>query len=313
MKSGLTISAIGHAAFLAWGIISFSATPLKTEPTESLPVDIISANDFSAMTSGVKNAKKVETPKPVVEKVAPKNEIKDTTPKVAEKKPEIQASEEAPPPPPVPTPKPKVAEAKPPEAKPEPKPEKKPDPIAEAIKQEKPDEKKPEKEAAAQKPTPEVPTPQKRPPRPEATKPEPKFDATKVAALLDKRAPQREASAGDVINTQPSLGTPRGAAAQLSQTELDALRARLRDCWMPPAGVSNAEDLQIVTSISFRQDGSLSSDPKVSNRSSHPAFRIASESVLRAIRRCAPYTFLPVAKYDAWKDVEVTFSPKDLF
>jgi colicin import membrane protein len=29
--------------------------------------------------------------------------------------------------------------------------------------------------------------------------------------------------------------------------------------------------------------------------------------------RCAPYTFLPIAKYDAWKDVEVTFDPRDMY
>jgi colicin import membrane protein len=314
MKSGLTISAVGHALFFAWGIISFSVTPLKTEPTESLPVDIISATDFSAMTAGMKTAPKAETQKPLVEKVAPKNEVKDPTPKVAEKKPEIENTAEAPSPPPMPEPKPKpkVAEAKPPEPKAE-KLEKKPDPIAEAIRKEKPDEKpKPEKDEAAQKQAQEVPTPQKRPPRPDP-KPEPKFDQSKIAALLDKRAPQRQAAAGDVLNNKPALGTATGTAAALSQTELDALRARLRECWSVPAGVADAQELQIVTNIAFRLDGSLQSDPVVVNRSSHPAFRVASESVLRAVRRCAPYTFLPAAKYETWKVVEITFTPKDLF
>lgn len=314
MKSGLTISAVGHALFFAWGIISFSVTPLKTEPTESLPVDIISATDFSAMTAGMKTAPKAETQKPLVEKVAPKNEVKDPTPKIAEKKPEIDVTAEAPTPPPMPEPKPKQKppEPKPPEAKAE-KPEKKPDPIAEAIKQDKPDEKpKPEKDEVAQKQAQEVPTPQKRPPRPDP-KPEPKFDASKVAALLDKRAPQRQAAAGDVLNNKPALGTATGTAAALSQTELDALRARLRECWSVPAGVADAQELQIVTNIAFRLDGSLQSDPVVVNRSSHPAFRVASESVLRAVRRCAPYTFLPAAKYETWKVVEITFTPKDLF
>ena len=31
-----------------------------------------------------------------------------------------------------------------------------------------------------------------------------------------------------------------------------------------------------------------------------------------AIRRCQPYK-LPIAKYDVWKDVEVTFDPRDMF
>jgi colicin import membrane protein len=34
---------------------------------------------------------------------------------------------------------------------------------------------------------------------------------------------------------------------------------------------------------------------------------------LRAVRRCAPYSFMPITKYDVWKDVEVTFDPRDMF
>jgi len=46
---------------------------------------------------------------------------------------------------------------------------------------------------------------------------------------------------------------------------------------------------------------------------SHPAFTAASESALRAVRSCAPYSFLPVAKYEAWKDVIIDFDPRDMF
>jgi outer membrane biosynthesis protein TonB len=313
MKSGLTISAIAHVGFLAWGIISFAATPLKTEPSESLPVDIMSATDFTAMMAGMKTAPKSENQKPLVEKIAPKNEVKDPTPKVAEKKPEIDNTAEAPPPPsiPEPKPKPKVAEAKPPEAKPE-KLEKKPDPIAEAIKQEKPDEKqKPDKEEAAQKQVQEVPTPQKRPPRPEA-KPEPKFDASKVAALLDKRAPQRVAAAGEVLNNKPALGTATGAAAALSQSELDALRAQIQQCWNPPAGAVDAKELMAEIRIELRQDGTLSAEPALVKRGSHPFFQIFAESAMRAVRRCQPYK-LPIAKYEVWRSVEIGFDLKQMY
>jgi colicin import membrane protein len=39
---------------------------------------------------------------------------------------------------------------------------------------------------------------------------------------------------------------------------------------------------------------------------------VAAESALRAVRRCQPYT-MPAAKYDIWRDVEVTFDPRDMF
>ena len=40
---------------------------------------------------------------------------------------------------------------------------------------------------------------------------------------------------------------------------------------------------------------------------------MAAESALRAIRSCAPYNFMPAAKYEAWKEVEVNFDPREMF
>jgi colicin import membrane protein len=57
----------------------------------------------------------------------------------------------------------------------------------------------------------------------------------------------------------------------------------------------------------------LTTDPTVVNRSSQPVFQVASESALRAIRKCAPFSFLPPAKYEAWRDVEVNFDPREMF
>ena len=91
------------------------------------------------------------------------------------------------------------------------------------------------------------------------------------------------------------------------------MRARIQQCWNPPAGLADARDLIVVVRIRFNTDGSLSADPTLSNSGSHPTFQVAAESALRAVRRCAPYSFMPIAKYDVWKDVEVTFDPRDMF
>ncbi len=123
MRKATAISAGLHAAVLLWATLSFSGKTFEVTPAESLPVDLVSEKDFSQMTKGVKDAPKVEMPKPVVEKKAeePPKPIEETKPKVTEKK-EIQAAKEVAPPP-------------------EPQPPK-PDPIAEKIKQ--PDEPKPQ-------------------------------------------------------------------------------------------------------------------------------------------------------------------------
>jgi outer membrane biosynthesis protein TonB len=310
MKAGWTISAVLHAGVLAWGLVSFAARPLNATPPEFLSADIISDAELSQITQGVRNAKPAETPKPLVEKIADATPTENPSAKVVDK-PEIVPTAERVQPTPEPEqkkPEPKKAEPKPPEPKPEPKqafakePEHKVDPIAEALKKDntKP-EKKPEKKA-------ETPAPKK----PEQ-KPQPKFDSNRIAALLDKRDPQRRAATGSTLSNTPALGTATGTAVALSQNELDALRARLRDCWNVPVGVAEARDLIVTVRILFRKDGSLQAEPQLMNHGSHPAFQAASESALRAVRSCAPYSFLPVAKYEAWKDVIIDFDPRDMF
>src|ERR1041384_5707304 len=112
MKAGWTISAVGHAALLAWGLISIAAKPLNASPPESMPVDIISATDFSQITNGIKTAPKAETPKPLVEKVGEAKRVKEANVRGVNRNPEIAAPPERAEPP-----KPQVEHKKP-----EPKP-----------------------------------------------------------------------------------------------------------------------------------------------------------------------------------------------
>jgi colicin import membrane protein len=310
MKAGWTISAVLHAVVLAWGLIAFVVRPMSAPPPEFVSADIISATDFSQLTKGIKTAPPAEEQKPLVEKIAEAKPVENPVAKVVDKPEIVPTADQVQP---KPEPEPKKAEPKPPTPQPQPKPEPKQafakepepkiDPIAEALKKDNKPEKKQEKKA-------ETPTPQK---KAEPPKPQPKFDATRIAALLDKRDPQRRAATGDTLSSRPSLGVPSGSAASLTQSEIDALRARIQQCWNPPAGLADARDLIVVVRIRFNQDGSLSADPVLTNSGSHPTFQIAAESALRAVRRCAPYSFMPVAKYEVWKDVEVTFDPRDMF
>jgi colicin import membrane protein len=297
MKTGLTISAVGHAAVLLWTLVTFGVKPFSAAPIDSLPVDIISATEFSQMTAGSKTAPKTAPQKQLVEKVAESKPVDNPADKVVEK-PEIVtasafAEEKREPKPPEPKPQAKP-EPKPPKEAEKKSPDPKPDPIAEALKKD--DAKK--KEEAKKKP------------------PQPKFDPKQIEqrlALLDKRDGQRRAATGDTLNPTVGLGTSTGRAAQLSQNEIDALRARLRECWNLPAGATDAKDLNVEVRILLKQDGSLSADPRVLNRSTNPFFQVAAESALRAVRTCAPFDFLPVAKYDAWKDIEINFDPQYMF
>ena len=310
MKAGWTISAIGHVAVLTWGLVSFVGKPPPPRPPIEFFADVVTDAELSQMTRGVHDAKPTQVQQPLVEKVAEAKPTENPNSKVVDNKPEVVPTVDENQPKPEPEqkkPEPKKVEPKPPEqkqafAKEEPKPEPKPDPIAEALKKD--DSKKPTPEKKA-----ETPTPPKKP----DPKPQPKFVSASIKALLDKREPHRQAATGSVLNSTPSRGTATGAAVQLTQNELDALIKRLGDCWKVPVGVREAGDLVVTVRIQFKQDGSLSAEPRLMNHDARPAFQAASESALRAVRSCAPYSFLPVAKYEAWKDVIVDFDPSKMF
>ena len=56
------------------------------------------------------------------------------------------------------------------------------------------------------------------PPQPPKPKAERAFDQSKIAALLDKRDPTRQAVTGDTLNSNAALGLAKGKAADNSAT-----------------------------------------------------------------------------------------------
>jgi colicin import membrane protein len=292
MRTGLTISTIAHGAFLAWSILTLVAKPFDSPPMETMPVDIISSDQFSKITTGERLGKKNTPPQARVEKIGETKPVEEPTKKITEKK-EITPTAAAEPPPS--------------ETKPEPKPEKthepKADPIAEALKKD--EAKKPEKKVEAKPPT---PTPPKKP-----TPPQPKFDPAKVAALLDKRDPQRNAATGSVMNANASLGSSTGHAQQLSQSELDALRARLSQCWNPPVGALDAQKLVVVLRVVFNTDGTVARVPELVEATASPIGPALAESAKRAVLQCQPFTMLKPENYETWRDMEILFDPRDMF
>jgi outer membrane biosynthesis protein TonB len=285
-----------HVLVIGWGLVSFSSKAFESHPEESVTVDVVSANSLAK--AGMKTGKK-ENPKPLVEKVAEAKPIEDTVGKISEKPPVV--TDTAPPPTPKvddkpvekkPDPPKPVAEAKPKE---EPKPiEKKPDPpkidpIAEALKKE---EKKPPPKPQAQAAA--------KPPEPSKPKAERVFDQSKIAALLDKRDPTRQAVTGEALNSNAALGLAKGRAADNSATWGAMFQQQVEHCWKKPYGGVEAQRIEVQFDIKLRKDGTLEAMP-VAMTSPRSAFqRVFLESGLRAIIDCAPYR-LPQAMFDDWK------------
>jgi hypothetical protein len=141
----------------------------------------------------------------------------------------------------------------------------------------------------------------------------PKFDADKIAALLDKRDPQLNSATGAWLNSKLSLGTASGAAAKLSQSEIDALRARLMALWKPPVGAQDADQFQVTIRIRFKRDGTLDIGPQVLTSGSGARFNAIRDSAVRAVLIGQPFTMLRPDHYDIWKEIDFTFDTKEMF
>jgi len=322
VRPGLAVSALAHAALIAWGFLSLHATPIDASDIEQIPVDFVQLSDTTKLNKGVTTAelrKDEPAPEPAT-KVAPE------PPPLPTPAPQPDAQQTpappAPTPPPDPTPPPPQAQPQPappspeppqPQPTPPPPPPPEPAPPPPAPSTEPAPTPPPEKTAAAAPPVPRL-----RPnvPKPKPAQPSPKTDASKdmdeVAALLDKS--KLEEMAAEQPSTQPpTAGSPTASSTNVKMTadELDALRAKLAQCWSPPLGWTDPAQVRVVLMLNLNQDGTVAGDPQVLEAPQGQYAETAPESALRAVRRCAPYN-LPADKYDAWKQVKVTFDPKDM-
>ena len=296
-----------HVVVLGWVMVSFSTKALEMPPEDSVSVDVISPDQLAKVMAGMKTGKK-ENPKPLVDKVAEAKPVDEAVGKITEKAPVLTET--------APAPQPKVEE-KPVEKKPDPpkvveKPKEepkqeptekkpdpvKPDPIAEAIKKE---EKKP----------PPKPVQAAKPPEPPKPKVERTFDQSKIAALLDKRDPSRQAATGDTLNSNAALGLAKGAAANNSATWGSMFKEQVLRCWKKPYGGLEAARFEVEFNIKLKRDGTLEAMPVALSSASTPYQRVFMESGLRAIIECAPYR-LPPGFFAEWQAFIPVFDNRDL-
>jgi len=295
-----------HVVVLGWVMVSFSTKALEMKPEDSVSVDVISPDQLAKVMAGMKTGKK-ENPKPQVDKIAEAKPVDEAVGKITEKAPVVTET--------APAPQPKVEE-KPVEKKPDPpkvveKPKEepkqesvekkpdpvKPDPIAEAIKKE---EKKP----------PPKPVQAAKPPEPPKPKVERTFDQSKIAALLDKRDPSRQAATGETLNSNAALGLAKGAAANNSATWGSMFKEQVLRCWKKPYGGLEAARFEVEFNIKLKRDGSLEAMPVAVSSASTPYQRVFMESGLRAIIECAPYR-LPPAFFTEWQAFIPVFDNRD--
>lgn len=319
MRAGFTVSLVGHAAILGFGLVAFAGTrPLEAEKVDALPVELVSLAEETDLLQGNKTSKILPEDNP-----QPAPDLKAETPKPipAEKPAEtpVEATEAPPPPAPEPEPEPDSEPEKEvaalPDPPPEPEPEPEPAPAPEV--QPEPAPQQPV-EAPVPKPRPAPPKKVEAPKQPdkprEAPKKEEKFNADDIAALLNKQ----EAKGGTPAPAQEpqTLGSVEGhTGAAMTQSEIAALKARLYRCWNPPVAVREAGSLVVEIRITLLPDGSLSGDPELIGVTnvSDPLSQIAAEAAIRAVRQCAPFgDILRPETYALWNQIDFVFDPREM-
>jgi outer membrane biosynthesis protein TonB len=303
VRSDWIISCSLHAAVLLVGLVTLASSTTPKDLSDYVPVTVVSNNDISRAALGEENARQKHMAKPLADKVGDTKPVRQLAPKAADKPAITSASPPLPQPAPA-KPEPKHADKQEkPESKAERKPEPKqaekpakktvtfkPDQIAELLKK-KDNEKARDKE------------------RREA----PKYDANQIAQLLDQRDPRRELASATTRNETSNLGAPNAPAdAQLSQSEIDALRERIRECWSPPPGIDSGSSISVSLRVLFRPDGSLEGMPVVVAGTPSPLGPALAESGKRALLLCQPFKMLKPEHYAQWKDITIDFDPRDM-
>ncbi|MBN9020665.1 MAG: hypothetical protein J0H08_00880, partial [Rhizobiales bacterium] len=216
-----------------------------------------------------------------------------------------------PPPPPPPPPEASPPEAAEAEAETPPAPtEAEPEAIPETASEEPPpEEAAPPKPVAAAPPSPRVrpdrPAP-KAPPAPEAPDTSDTFTED-IAALIDRSA---TGTAQMPSSSPATLGVSTGNAnAQMTQSEIDALRSQITRCWVIPQGWTSPREVTVSVRFQLNLDGTVAGMPEVVEYPASQYGPVAGDNAVRAVMQCGPYA-LPAEKYDQWKDVQLRFTPQ---
>ena len=325
MPEGIALSATLHIGLFAVILLGLPHL-FRQPPPEEMPIAVqlvTIAPDTKATQPNPYRPHPDAKPDQTIAPPSPKPEPKPEPPTLA---PEPPASSAAPTP--APAPPPPKPEAKPAAAPPPPPP-------------------KPVETQAP--PQPPIPHPDTKKPDPaafdklvknlEQKKPDPaafdklvknleekKPDPAAFDSLLKNLTRQQTAEAPDappqphrVAATAPPSSQPKAPlGAQLTASELDALREQVRQqlmpCWNIPAGARDAKDLEVRVRASVSPDGTVREATIVDQGGlSDPLVRAAAESARRTFfnPRCTPLR-LPTDKYEVWKDLVVSFNPKDI-
>ena len=173
------------------------------------------------------------------------------------------------------------------------------------------------------KPTPPKPEPVK---KTEPKKEEPKKEEPKKRLLdniLKDVRKLKETSEASPTEPQPEETPEENASevvatrldANLTMSELDAVKRQIEKCWSPPAGAKEAGAFAVEIHVSANPDGTVR-QARISNLNDiqgDASRRTIAESALRAVLnpQCSPLK-LPLDKYEMWRTFTFNFDMREM-
>lgn len=254
-----------------------------------------------------------EAPKP--EPIKPDQaKLEETKPQSAPAKPEV--------PKPTPSPKPVTPEPEPvvePEPTPEPapvikKPEKKPDPKPEKKPEKKPEQPKKVDLSLDDKNFDSLLKDLDKEAKKQADKKKKTEDAAAFEDLITTTVKEGASKKGQKKSTKGAMADAIGPV--MTGTEIDAVRRTIARCWIVPNGARGSQDMTVDIQMKIDRDGTVQSAeiPDKARYKSDPVYRAAADSGRRAVLdpRCNPLPLSP-EKYEQWKDLTMSFNPRDMY
>ena len=271
MRIGAAISVLFHLALVAVALVLGGVRLFNPTTAEAITVDIVSSKDAPPLDFSLPTL----TDKPTDNSKPADSNPTDSKP--AESKTETKPAETKP------------AELKPPETKPV---EKKPVQTAAQTPQQAPPL------AAAPSPPPAAAQPKSVDEAPPQAVPIPYTDITQKFSKL-------------VGEGEGDFDAPAASAANISLDAAKALRERLKDCSILPKSVSPTDNVKVVLRVALLRNGKLARDPLLIQASASEKGPAILKSATTALLACQPFSMLPADKYDEWKVLDLSFTPKD--
>ena len=152
----------------------------------------------------------------------------------------------------------------------------------------------------------------------------PVFDLDALSGLIDKtretapEANQQIALESEIAQTryEDIARRAEGAGSGQAATEADLVANAMHKCWRMPAAAKDAENLQVRLNVKLVIGGYVESvnliDQAASRRLSpgNEYWDIAERSAIAAVNKCAPYDFLPDARYGIWRELILNLRPQ---